>query len=94
MPRVEIYAKDWCPYCRAAKELLTHRGVEYVHHDVTHDDRLEQAMRERSGRTSVPQIFIDAVHVGGFDDLAEAQRSGELDLLLAADATNRIAALA
>lgn len=91
---VEIYAKDWCPYCKAARQLLTRLGVDHVHHDVTHDGRLEQEMRQRSGRTSVPQIFVDGANVGGFDDLVAAQRSGELDALLATDPTSRIAALA
>ena len=94
MPRVEIYAKDWCPYCKAAKQLLAQLGVDYVHHDVTEDVRLEQEMRTRSGRTSVPQIFVGETHVGGFDDMVAAQRSGELDALLATDPTSRIAALA
>ena len=66
----------------------------HVHHDVTHNERLELEMRRRSGRTSVPQIFVDGAHVGGFDDLVAAERSGELDALLATDPTSRIAALA
>lgn len=93
MPKIELYAKDWCPYCKAAKALLAKRGLKYVHHNVTAGGPLEDEMRTRASRTSVPQVFIDGHHVGGFDDLAAADRSGELDTLLAGDAVSRVAAL-
>ena len=70
MMNIEIYSKDWCPYCDRAKTLLTDRGLEYTEIDVTNDAEREAEMRARSQRRSVPQIFVDGDHVGGFDDLA------------------------
>jgi len=83
MPRVEIYTSAFCPYCSRAKSLLTKKGIAFEEHDVTMGGGLRTAMTERAGgRTSVPQIFIGDRHVGGSDDLAAAERSGELDRLL------------
>ncbi len=83
MAKTEIYYTNWCPYCHQAKALLDRKGVDYVGIDLTNAGPEEiQAMRERSGRTSVPQIFIDDRHIGGFDDLAALERAGELDALL------------
>jgi glutaredoxin 3 len=78
MANIEIYTKDWCPYCHRAKALLTNMGVVYAEYDVTHDQVREQEMRQRSARSSVPQIFIDGEHVGGFDDLVALEASGAL----------------
>ncbi len=82
MSHVEIYSKDWCPHCDRAKALLERKGVAYVEIDVTNDRAREAEMRERSRRRSVPQIFIDGVHVGGSDDLHALDASGELDALV------------
>ena len=83
MAITEIYYTSWCPYCHQAKTLLDRKGVKYNGIDLTHAEPDQiQEMRERSGRTSVPQIFIDGRHVGGFDDLSILERSGELDTLL------------
>lgn len=79
MNRVEIYAKSWCPYCHGAKNLLNEKGVDFVEYDVTEDAAKESEMRQRSGRTTVPQVFIDDEHVGGFDDLMALEQSGVLD---------------
>ena len=85
MPSVTIYTTSWCPYCRAAKSLLDRKGVAYDEIDVDGKPELRQAMTARSGgRTSVPQIFIGASHVGGCDDLYALDSRGELDKLLAA----------
>jgi glutaredoxin 3 len=86
MANTEIYYTNWCPYCHQAKALLDRKGVDYTGIDLTHAGAEEiQAMRERSGRTSVPQIFIDDRHIGGFDDLAALERAGELDSLLSGE---------
>jgi glutaredoxin 3 len=86
MAYTEIYFKDWCPYSRRALALLERKGVEFQAIDLTHDaDAREQEMRERSGRTSVPQVFIDGRHIGGFDDIAALDAAGELDRLLFGD---------
>ena len=82
MSRVEIYTKDYCPYSKRAKQLLSGKGIEFEEFDVTHDVAGQQEMIERSGRRTVPQIFIDGVHIGGSDDLVDYDRSGALDRLL------------
>jgi GrxC family glutaredoxin len=81
-PLVEIYHKTWCPYCRAALALLDRKGVAYRAIDVTTDRTREREMIERSGRRTVPEIFIGGELVGGFDDLARHDREGTLDELL------------
>lgn len=83
MSKVQIYSTDWCPYCNAAKSLLADKGVAFEEIDVT-DPVLRMAMVERAhGRRTVPQIFIGDAHVGGYDDLAQLERRGQLDALLA-----------
>ena len=82
MGTTEIYTKSYCPYCHRAKELLSIKGIPFVEHDVTSDGALEQQMRERSGRTTVPQIFIDDKHIGGCDDLFALDEAGGLDPIL------------
>ncbi len=84
----EIYFKSWCPYSQRALALLDEKGVNYTAIDVTNDLPREIEMQERAGRTSVPQIFIDDVHVGGFDDIAALDRDGGLDPLLRGEALN------
>jgi len=80
-PRVEVYHKTWCPYSRDALALLDRKGVAYEDIDVTTDPVREQEMIERSGRTSVPQIFIGGEPVGGFDELKTFHARGGLDAL-------------
>ena len=82
MANVQIYTKSWCPYCARAKAHLDRKGVSYTELDVTSDPALEAEMVTRSQRRSVPQVFIDGYHIGGSDDLVEADRNGLLDRLL------------
>lgn len=83
MPHTEIYFKTWCPYSRRALALLTSKGIDFTAIDLTHDAlERELEMRQRSGRTSVPQIFVDDQHLGGYDDIAALDAAGELDRLL------------
>ncbi len=82
MPKVEIYTKNWCPYSTRAKSHLDFKGVFYEEIDVTTDTVREMEMVKRSGRHSVPQIFINDQHLGGHDDLLAAEASGRLDYLL------------
>jgi thioredoxin reductase (NADPH) len=84
MPRIVIYTKPGCPYCERAKRLLTEKGQTWTEIDVEAEPDRRAEMIERSGRTSVPQIWIGDHHVGGFDDLADLERRGELDGLLGA----------
>ncbi|MEW6644530.1 MAG: glutaredoxin 3 [Pseudomonadota bacterium] len=81
---VEIYTTPTCGYCRAAKSLLARKNVAFKEIDVANDHALRQAMVARaSGRTTVPQIFINDAHVGGCDDLYALDHAGRLDPLLA-----------
>jgi glutaredoxin 3 len=83
MPLVEIYTTRFCPYCVAAKTLLTRKGIAFTEIDVSGDYELRQKMVERAnGRMTVPQIFIGKVHVGGSDDLHALERAKKLDPLL------------
>ena len=84
MKSVEIYTTQTCPYCHAAKRLLTKKGVAFTEIDVSRDPALRAAMTERAGgRRSVPQIFIDGLAVGGSDDIHELDHAGKLDQMLA-----------
>lgn len=83
MPKVVMYCTEVCPYCVNAERLLKSKGVteiEKIRIDL--QPELREAMIEKTGRRTVPQIFIGEFHVGGFDDLAELERRGELSPLL------------
>ncbi len=82
---VLIYESGLCGFCHAAKRLLDGKGVEYSTIRVDKDAEQKQIMMDRSGRRTVPQIFIGDHHVGGFDDLYELESDGELDALLTAE---------
>ena len=84
MKTVEIYTSPLCGFCHAAKRLLDSKGVAYEEIDVMRDVEKKQEMMQRSGRRTVPQIFIDETHVGGCDDLYDLERAGKLDPMLAA----------
>ena len=84
MVAIEIYTTGYCPYCRWAKDLLRKKNVEFKEIDVS-DYKLRAEMTARAnGRTTVPQIFIGPVHVGGCDDLYALDQAGKLDPLLKA----------
>jgi len=78
-----MYGNAFCPYCGAARMLLKKKSIEFEDIPVSGDASLLEEMLERSGRRSVPQIFIGEHHVGGFEELDALDRSGELDKLLA-----------
>jgi len=82
MPEITIYTKPWCGYCWRAKRLLDAKGATYHELDVTEDPRIESEMISRSGRTTAPQIFIDDVHIGDSDRLAQLESDGRLDTIL------------
>lgn len=85
MARVEIYTKTGCPFCARAKATLDAKGAAYEETVAAGDPKLRAAMNARAnGRDTFPQIFIDDRHIGGSDDLAALDSSGELDRLLAA----------
>lgn len=83
MSKIEVYSTAVCPYCVAAKNLLKSRGLEWVEVRIDTDTAERDAMLARSGgRRTVPQIFVNDQHVGGYDDLVAADRSGKLAQLL------------
>lgn len=85
MKPVEIYTSPFCGYCHRAKRLLESKSVPYTEINVMGDAaaRSEMIQRAKGGRT-VPQVFIDGVHVGGSDELAALDRAGKLDPMLVA----------
>ncbi|HKE45539.1 MAG TPA: glutaredoxin 3 [Steroidobacteraceae bacterium] len=82
MAEVTMYSTGWCPYCARARALLERKGVAFREVDIETDAELRAEMITRSGRRSVPQIFVGARHVGGFEELYDLERSGQLDSLL------------
>jgi glutaredoxin 3 len=86
MASVEIYTTRFCPYCVAAKALLTRKGIAFREIDVSGNWELRQAMvRRANGRMTVPQIFIGSFHVGGSDELHALEAAKRLDALLASE---------
>jgi len=79
---VTLYTTRFCPYCIRARGLLDSKGVEYNDIAVDGSPQLRREMSERSGRTSVPQIWIGERHIGGYDDMALLESQGRLDELL------------
>jgi glutaredoxin 3 len=86
MPDVTIYTTSWCPYCRAATDLLRRKGIAFEEIDVERTAGARSEMVGRAGRTSVPQIFVGERHLGGCDDLYALDSAGKLDPLLTAPA--------
>lgn len=82
MAKVIMYSKQWCPFCMRAKQLLNSKNVSFTEIDIGKQPELRPQMIELSQRTTVPQIFINEHHVGGWDDLSAANASGSLDKLL------------
>ena len=81
-PQVIMYSTAMCPYCVRAKMLLQSKNVDFEEIRIDQDRERMQEMMTRSNRRTVPQIFIDDYHVGGFDDMAELEAYGKLDPLL------------
>lgn len=83
MARVEMYSSMFCGFCARAKSLLSRKGVAFEDVDVMEHPERRAEMRQRAGgRNTVPQIFIDGVHVGGSDDLYALDAEGKLDPML------------
>lgn len=79
---IEIYTSPLCGYCHAAKRLLGQKGVSYTEYDVSRDAAKRQEMMDRAGRHTVPQVFANGAHLGGYDDIAALERQGKLDAAL------------
>lgn len=83
MKKITLYSTRTCGFCRAAKNLLDDKGISYIEIDISSDPELRgQMMTKANGSRTVPQIFINDAHLGGFSDLYSLQRSGTLDKLL------------
>jgi glutaredoxin 3 len=83
MAQVEMYTTMFCPYCTRARTLLRNKGASFVDIDILEQpERRAEMIQRAGGRSTVPQIFIDGVHIGGCDDLVAIDRAGELDLRL------------
>jgi glutaredoxin 3 len=83
MAKIEIYSKTYCPYCIHAKNLLNKKGVSYVEYNISTDAAKEEEMMQRKPNArTVPQIFIDGVSIGGFDDMKKLNDLGQLDALI------------
>ncbi len=81
-PRIIIYSATRCPYCVRAKELLERKGLNFTEILVDQDDKQREEMIAKANRYTVPQIFINEQHIGGYDDLYALERSGKLTELL------------
>ncbi len=80
MANVEVFSGDFCPYCMRAKSLLKKKGVAFSEYNVQRQpDRRAEMLRRSNGMRTIPQIFIDKRHVGGFDELYALEKKGELD---------------
>lgn len=82
MSDVYLYSTQTCPFCIQAKQLLASKGVEFEEISVDGNPELRMEMMEKSGQRTVPQIWIDEVHVGGCEDLYALERAGKLDDML------------
>lgn len=83
MPNVVMYSTKLCPFCHRARQLLTHKGVEFEDIGVDFKPDLRAEMAAKAGKTSVPQIWIGDFHVGGCDELFRLEQQGQLDQHLA-----------
>jgi glutaredoxin 3 len=83
MPKITIYTTFMCPYCHAAKQLLDKKGARYEEIDVSYNPAMRDELAQRTGRTTVPQIWIGKRHIGGCDELHELDAAAGLEPLLA-----------
>ena len=81
-PSIIIYSSSHCPYCVRAKELLTRKGVSFTEILIDKDEKKREEMIAKTKRYTVPQIFINEQHIGGFDELYALEKSGKLKELL------------
>ena len=82
MPKVILYTKNYCAFCRHAKALLTSKGVEFEEINIEYDEPLQEEVKRKSGRWTVPQIFVDGNSLGGYQEIQALDSRGELDEIL------------
>ena len=84
---IEVYSKEWCPYCKKAKAFLKSKGLDFIEYDIKKENKMEE-MQERTGNKTVPQIIINEKSIGGYDEMIALQKSGEFNELLDIDNEN------
>ena len=83
MPQIDVYTADYCPYCTKAKNLLQMKGATFTEHDLSGDDAARAKLVEKAnGSKTIPQIFIDDRHIGGYSDLEKLNNAGQLEGIL------------
>lgn len=82
MPVIKIYSASYCSYCQDAKQFFAEKGISFQEIDVTNDPQKRQWLREVTKRTTVPQVFIDGIAIGGYSDLMELDQQGKLEPML------------
>ena len=82
VPKILMYSADWCGYCARARRLLDAKGAAYEEIDVDLVPGARQEMQARSGRSTIPQVFINGQHIGGSDELQALEAAGGLEPLL------------
>lgn len=86
MAKVDIYTREFCPFCVRALKLLDSKGVRYTHIDAGMDpDKRKEMIQRANGGSTYPQIFVGDIHIGGCDDMFALERAGKLDALLSQD---------
>ena len=81
-PGIKIYFSEYCPYCKSVEALMNKKNISFEKIDVDLDTNLREEMVKISGRTSVPQVFVNDLHLGGCDDVYDLENKGELDSLI------------
>ena len=84
MAHVEVFTQPWCPYCSKVIQVLTKKGVSFQEIDAPHGSAERRDAEARSGRRTMPQVFVGGRSLGGCDDVLALDRAGQLDPLLAA----------
>jgi len=85
-PEIEIYTLEWCPYCRKAKAFFRSKGLNYSEYLISDDENKREMVERTDGAKTIPQIFIDDEHIGGYDDLIELETTGQLNNKLGIEA--------
>lgn len=85
VPAITVYTTGWCPYCQRVRQLLAVKNLTFTEINVEDDSRFRDEMVARSGRQTVPQVFVGDRHLGGCDELFALDRGGELDRLIQGD---------
>ena len=77
--KIVIYTKNYCPYCKRAVAFLERNNLEFENVDVTNDEELLKPVSEKTGVTTVPQVFVDDEFIGGYDDMVALKKAGEIN---------------